>query len=229
MKDKFTIFFLAAMTLLVWSRAYAGDVLDRIVATVNGHVILQSDWEDAIRYEAFMGGRLRDQFTMEDRRAVLDRLIDQELLHEQLSASDFHHATSNEIFQRLQEIRKLYAGSETEQGWRETLARSGVSEDELKARVASQLDLMRLVDARLRPSVNIDSKSIEGYYNQELLPQLRERGEKEVSLAEVSPKIRELLTQQKVNELLTAWLQNLRSGSEISTEPAAAESGGLPQ
>ena len=27
----------------------AADIVDRIVATVNGHVILQSDWDDAIR------------------------------------------------------------------------------------------------------------------------------------------------------------------------------------
>ena len=78
---------------------------------------------------------------------------------------------------------------------------------------------MRLVDARLRlPNVSVDSKSIESYYNQQLLPQLRQSGAKEVPLAEVTPKIKELLTQQRMNELLVAWLQNLRSGSEIRRE-----------
>ncbi len=37
--------------------ARAGDVLDRIVATVNNHIILQSEWQDEIRYEAFVDGR----------------------------------------------------------------------------------------------------------------------------------------------------------------------------
>ena len=46
---------------------------------------------------------------------------------------------------------------------------------------------MRLVDARLRPTVSIDATSIESYYNQELLPQLRQAGAKEVSLADVTP------------------------------------------
>jgi sulfur carrier protein ThiS len=225
MRLKSIIFLLVLGTVSLPSLTRAGDVLDRIVATVNGHVILQSDWEDAIRCEAFMDGRSRDQFTLQDRKATLDRLIDQELLREQLSASDFQHAKDNEVGRRLQEIRHLYAGTETEQGWRDTLARNGVNEDELKARIALQLDLMQLVDAKLRPTVNIDSKTIESYYNGELLPQLRQSGEKEVSLAEVTPKIKELLTQQKVNELLTAWLQNLRTGSEISTVPASAEPG----
>ena len=37
--------------------ARAGDVLDRIVATVDNHIILQSEWQDAVRYEAFVDDR----------------------------------------------------------------------------------------------------------------------------------------------------------------------------
>ena len=81
----------------------------------------------------------------------------------------------------------------------------------------------------MRPAVNIDSKSIESYYNQELLPQLRNSGEKVVPLTDVSPKIKELLTQQKVNELLLAWLQNLRAGSNIRTESSPSVVGGQVQ
>jgi len=83
-----------------------------------------------------------------------------------------------------------------------------------------------LVDARLRPNVVIDSRSIESYYNQELLPQLSQAGSAKVPLAEVTPKIKELLTQQKMNQMLVAWLQDLRSGSQIRTETGPRESGG---
>jgi len=65
-------------------RAAAGEVIDRIVATVNGHIILQSDWNDALCFEAVLVARPVEQFTDADRRAVLDRLIDQELLGEQM-------------------------------------------------------------------------------------------------------------------------------------------------
>ncbi len=68
------------------------------------------------------------------------------------------------------------------------------------------------------PSVTVDSKSIESYYNQELLPQLRQSGAQNVPLAEVTGKIKELLTQKKISQLLTAWLQNLRAGSQIRGE-----------
>jgi peptidyl-prolyl cis-trans isomerase SurA len=218
----------ACLTCLVLAaalRVRAGDILDRIVATVNGHIILQSDWTAAVRCEAFMAGRPLSQITLQDRKAALDRLIDQELLREQMSASDFPQVADQEVNRRLDEIRKLYPAADTDQAWQATLVRYGLTARTLRDRVALQLDLMRLVDARLRPAVNIDAKSIESYYNQELLPQLRHSGAKEVSLATVSPKIKELLTQQKVNQLLISWLHNLRAGSQIQNLSATPDSG----
>lgn len=224
MSRKLSTLALTAILLVISALpAPAGEVIDRIVATVNGHIILQSDWEDAVCYEAFTAGRPLDRVTAEDRKAALDRLIDQELLREQMRASDFPHATDQEVDKRVQEIRQQYPGAETGPGWQAALTRYGLNERELKNRVALQLDLLRLVDARLRPTVQIDSKSIESYYNQELLPQIRQSGAKDVPLAEVTPKIKELLTQKKMNQLLTAWLQTLRAGSEIHSD--AAESG----
>jgi hypothetical protein len=159
-----------------------------------------------------------DQITSDDRKAALDRLIDQELLREQMASSDFRHATAEEISNRIADVRNQYPGADTDSAWQALLFHYGLNEIELKTRVALELDLLSLVDARLRPSVQIDSNSIESYYNQELLPQLRQKGAHEVPLSEVTPKIRELLTQQKMNQLLTAWLQNLRASSEIRTE-----------
>ena len=82
-------------------RAGAAEVIDRIVATVNGHIILLSDWEDSLRYEAFSAGRPLDSITTEDRKAALDRLIDQELLREQQPAADSPHAAPEEVARRV--------------------------------------------------------------------------------------------------------------------------------
>lgn len=216
MRRRFSIivFFLAALAM---GRTSA-EVIDRIVATVNGQIILLSDWEDSLRFEAFSSGRSLEKFTAEERKGVLDRLIDQELLREQLRAADIQHASAEEVAQRVADIRKQYSEAETELGWKAVLDRYRLTEDGLKSRVATELDLMRLVDARLRPTVNVDSKSIESYYNQELLPQLRQSGAQNVPLAEVTSKIKELLTQKKISQLLSAWLQSLRAGSQIRAE-----------
>jgi peptidyl-prolyl cis-trans isomerase SurA len=217
MARRLLLFLGLALIALHSAGATAGVIVDRIVATVNGHIILQSDWGDAIRYEAFIAGRKTSDSTVEDRKAALDRLIDQELLKEQMHANDFPQATEEEIAKRLQDVRKLYPEAKTPEEWQAVMAAQGVTEAGLKDRIAMQLNLMRLVDSRLRPNVNVDNKSIESYYNQELLPQLLQSGAGAVALSEVSGKIKELLTEQKVNQLLVAWLQNLRAGSQIHT------------
>jgi len=196
--------------------ARAGDVIDRIVATINGHVILQSDWDNALRYEALLNGRAPSEFTEDERRSVLDRLVDQELLGEQIKSSVFAQATEAEAQARIAEARKHYSDAASDEGWRVVLNRFGLTQQELVSHVESQINLMRLVDAHLRPAVQIDSKTIEAYYRDKFVPQLKQSGAGEVPLNEVSGKIRELLTEEKVNELLVSWLQTLRSESKVS-------------
>ena len=209
---------LLLLSLPVW----AGDVVDRIVAMVNGRIILQSDWEEALCYEALLSGRNLSQFSADDRRAVLDRLIDQELLHEQMKSADFQHATESEAQARIDEARKQYPQASTTEGWRSLLAGYHLTEKDVLAHVQRHLDVMRLVDAHLRPTVQIDSKSIEAYYRDKFVPQLRQSGATAVPLADVAGKIRELLTQEKVSELLVSWLQSLRSESDVRVPGAAA-------
>jgi hypothetical protein len=229
MGKRLSIFVCTATFFALAFSTCTAEVIDRIVATVNGHIILQSDWEDALRYEAFSTGRPLDRLTTDDRKSTLDRLIDQELLREQLRASDSLHSSPEEVAKRIAEIREQYPGAENEPGWRAVLDKYGLSAEDLKSRVALELDLMGLVDSRLRPAVNIDSKSIESYYNQELLPQIRQSGGQNVPLAEVTGKIKELLTQKKITQLLTSWLRNLRAGSEIRAEALTAGAGGRAQ
>ena len=96
--------------------ADAGEVIDRIVAIVNGNIILQSDWNDALRYEALLDARSLSQFTDEERRAVLDRLIDQELLGEQMKSASFQHATEQDAATQVADARKLYPQASTDEG-----------------------------------------------------------------------------------------------------------------
>jgi peptidyl-prolyl cis-trans isomerase SurA len=215
------------MGALVLPVAWAGQVIDRIVATVNGHIILQSDWQEAMCYEALLNGRPLSQFTDDDRRAVLDRLIDQELLGEQMKSASFEHASQSEAAARVAEARKHYPEAATDDGWKLVLSRFGLSEKDLLAHVQQQIDLMRLVDAHLRPAVQIDSKTIEAYYREKFVPQLKPSVAPEVPSADVAAKIRELLTQKKVNELLISWLQSLRTESKLSVPGASGAGDGV--
>lgn len=222
----------AAVLAILWTAfsvycAAQAEVFDRIVATVNGYTILQSDWDDALSYEALLNGRPLSDFTDEDRKAVLDRLIDQELLAEQMKSNFFQHASEADAGARIAEARKQYPQAATPEGWQALLSQFQLTEKDLIAHVEQQIDLMRLVDAHLRPAVQIDSKTVEAYYRDKFVPQLKESGASEVPLGEVSSKIRELLTQQKVNELLVSWLQTLRSEGKVSVPGSSAPAEGV--
>jgi len=197
----------------------AGEVVDRIVANVNGHILLQSDWEEELAFEAFANARPLDALTPAERKAALDRLIDQELLREQVRPSQ--SAPAELVAARVAEIRKTLLLT-SDEGWRAALQRYGLTQPVLEKRLGNDIQLMRLVEARLRPSIQVDTRAVESYYRERLLPELQRAGSKAVSLPEVFGHIRDLLTEQKVNQLLDSWLVSLRSESRIQTSESTA-------
>jgi peptidyl-prolyl cis-trans isomerase SurA len=132
-----------------------------------------------------------------------------------MKSADFPHASDAEVDARVTEARRLYPEAASAESWQSLLAQYHLTEKDLLVHVRQQIDLMRLVDVRLRPAVQIDSKSIEAYYRDQFVPKLKQSGASQVPYADVSAKIREVLTQQKVGELLVSWLQTLRSEGEV--------------
>lgn len=211
-------FQLVLIVVMTASAALATDIIERVVATVNNRPILQSDWDEEVRYEAFVNRRALSSLTAADRKAALDRLIDQELLRQQIKEDEqegvLNIPTPN-VEKNLQAIRQQYPGAEKAAVWQADLQRYGLRQQDLVRHIALQARLERLIDVRLRPTIHISHSSIESYYQQQLLPELRKSGVKDVPLVEVSPKIEELLTQRRMNELLASWLHDLRSQSDI--------------
>ena len=215
------------LTVALAISAMAGQVVDRVVTNVNGHVVLQSDWEQEVAFEALSNGRDPDSFTAAERNAALDRLIDQELLREQVRPAQ--PAPSEQVAARVaevrNEVRKLHPDYATDDGWQAALQRYGLSQSSLEKHLSDQIQLMRLVEDRLRPSIHIDQQAVETYYHDQLLPEMKKAGSRAAPLTEVFGRIKDLLAQQKMNELLSGWLANLRSGSHIlAPEPTAGES-----
>jgi len=212
-----------AVGVLLASASVAGPIVDRVVANVNGHVVLLSDWEEEIAFEALLNGRSPDSFTTEERNAALDRLVDQELLREQVRPAT--PAPSPDVQARVAEVRKLQPDASTEQSWRATLRRYGLTQQALEKRLADEIQLMKLVQDRLRPSIQIDQQAIERYYHDELVPDIKKAGGTAAPLTEMYGKIRNMLAEKKMNELLTNWLASLRSGSEIRASDSKMQEG----
>ncbi len=196
--------------LLASTVAQSGEILDRMAATVNGRALLQSDVEDELRYEFFAAKRPLSEASAEDQKAALDRLVDQELLREQMHSKDFQPVATGEISKAFETFKSDYGAS---RDWTTALTHYDLTEVEVRSHIETELNQLRLIDLRLRPTVQVDADSVRDYYQQQLLPKLPPG--QHLSLQQATPTIRELLVQQKINDSLESWLEALRSQAKI--------------
>lgn len=194
--------------------AWAATVVDRVAATVNRQAILQSDVEDEIGYERFMTGQSLREVSEEERKAALERLIDRELLRQQMRENEVKPPAEDEIKKQIDRL-KAEVQNRSSDSWEAELNKYGITEDGLRKRIVLEFEQLRLVDARLRPSVQIEPVEVQKYYREQFLPKLLRSGAQQVNEAEAAPKIREILMQEKVNHLLNSWLETLRSQADV--------------
>ena len=206
-----------ALFLLVSLSLRAGEVLDRIVARVNAHVILQSDWDDELRYECFMSGRKLSDATSAEKKPALDRLIDQEILREQMHVMDLKPAGSEQVKKQMELLKSDQLREHPGESWEDALRQYQLTEKVVESHVVAELEQFQLIDTRFRPSIQISAAEIDKYYREQLVPKLP--ASDRVSLADATTKIREILIQDKMNQLLSSWLEALRSQAQIRITP----------
>src|SRR5579859_4082001 len=202
-----------ALLLTVATWLQAGVLLDRTVATVNTHVILQSDWDDQVRFEAFLSGRKPEEATFEQRKGALSRLVDQELLREQMHVTQLKAAGADAIKKQIDDLKKDQLREHPGQSWGTTLSRYQLTDRIIEQHVAAELEQFQLIDLRFRPSIQVPASEVEKYYREEIVPKFTASGP--LSLNDAAPKIREILIEEKINQLLNAWLETLRSQAQI--------------
>ena len=193
----------------------AGEVIDGVVASVNRHPILLSDWDEAMRFEAFMQQKPASALTQTERAAALRRLIDRELLSSQMGDAAYMQPSEERVQQDVAKLRAQFSGGNDDAAWQRLLASYALSESALKKHLRHEVLVMNFIEVRLRPDVHVPDEEIEAYYRDQLLPDLQKNGGKVVPLAEVKDRIQELLTEQHIDEVLDAWLHNLRQQAEI--------------
>lgn len=206
--------------LLLPAATFAGEIIDGVIATVSRKPVLQSDWDDAARFEAFMQQKPLAAVTDQDRAAALQRLIDRQLLKTQMSNPNYLAPSREEVRLSLSRLRAQVPAAKEEDGWQAVLAAYGFTQRELEDQLREETQMMNFVEVRLRPTIHVQPEEVEAYYRAEILPDLEKAGVKMVTLKEVEPKIRELLIQQRMDDLLDAWLHNLRLQTPVhSTIP----------
>jgi hypothetical protein len=205
------------------SPAWTGEVIDRIIATVNRQPVFQSDWEEAIAFEALMQQKSVAQMTQADRLQALQRIIDRQLLETQMGNEAFLQPSDDDLEKDIAKLRNQLPDTADNQSWQKILAGYGLTQYRLKAHLRAEVRMMNFVEVRLRPNVHIQPEEVESYYQNQLVPDLLSNSRAAVTLNEAAPRIRELLVQRRMDELLDQWLHNLRQQAEIkSTVPIPA-------
>jgi hypothetical protein len=214
-----------SILLLIPLTAFAGEVIDGVIATVNRKPILQSEWDDAVRYEAFMQQKPLRAVTEGDRVRALERLIDRRLLESQMSDASRFAPSRDEVRVSLARLREQIPGAKDNQAWQKMLSSYALKERDIEAGLRSETQMMNFIEVRLRPSVHVQPEEVEAYYRAQVLPDMEKVGVKVVTLQELEPRIREVLVQQHIDQLLDTWLHNLRQQTPIhSSIPLPARS-----
>lgn len=214
-----------SILLLIPLTAFAGEVIDGVIATVNRKPILQSEWDDAVRYEAFMQQKPLRAVTEGDRVSALERLIDRRLLESQMSDASRFAPSRDEVRVSLARLREQIPGAKDNQAWQKMLSSYALKERDIEAGLRSETQMMNFIEVRLRPSVHVQPEEVEAYYRAQVLPDMEKVGVKVVTLQELEPRIREVLVEQHIDQLLDTWLHNLRLQTPIhSSIPLPARS-----
>jgi len=241
---KHTLAFVAIFAALALGRAGAQEpaptaqqaaqpvVLDRVVAVINGDVLLQSDVQEEQRFaalEPFAVAPGSDTLQRAARRLANRTLILQQMKAQQQLGGG---VTDEQVQQALTDLRSHLPKCrqyhcDTPEGWKAFLAANDLTEAEVVAHWRQRLAILRFIDLRFRSGIRIPNEEIEAYYKKSIVPVFERQHEKPPPLSDISSRIQEVLLQQHVNVLLQDWLKSLRDeGSVQVLDPAYGQSSG---
>jgi parvulin-like peptidyl-prolyl isomerase len=192
----------------------SGRVVDRIVARVEGDIILQSQVRELGSLQQLIDG----QAESDDK--LLNELIQQWVVETEASASHFPQPAQSEIDRELARLREHFPNPEN---YASRLNELGLSAEQVRRLLSRQIYVARYIDYKFRPSVQVEPAAIGAYYKQELLPELAKTNQPAPSRSDVENQIRELLIQRGISDLTLKWLDDTKSRLKIEIVNAGSK------
>jgi parvulin-like peptidyl-prolyl isomerase len=191
--------------------------LDRVVAIVNGDLILESDLDVEGRMVAFQP--LRDTVPV-TRDQLIDRLIDRDLILQQIALQPGPPIADAEVDDELNLLRKAISECvayhcESNAGWEKFVADNGFTLDDLRDRWRERMEVLRFIEQRFRMGIRISQAEIDDYYQKTLQPAYERQKVAAPAEASIADHIQEILLQQQVNKMLDDWLASLRAQGSV--------------
>lgn len=204
------VFSLAVFLLVPAGAAQKPELKDRVMAVVDEDPILASELERVIS----LGLVPRTEGEPDDayRRRVLDGLIEERLRFHEIDRYGFEQVPVDLVEKQMAEIRARFPNDEA---FRKTLRDLGLTQQELRQIVARQLMVLTHVDEQLGPRVFVSLDDITAYYRNVLTPELQKQGAKVPPIEDVRDQIRAVLKEQRLNQELEKWTEELRRKADI--------------
>lgn len=197
---------LGTALFLACSVLYA-EIIDRISLTVGRTVISESQINTEIRVTAFLEDQKPD-FAAASRKQAIDRLINQTLIRREIELTRFPAPKPADADPLLAQVKAAHPKPAPD------LAAAGLKPDELSRHLLWQLTLLRFVEYRFRPAVNISEPDLRNFYDQQAA-KWHEADKAIPPFNGVRTELEALLTQQRVDQALDRWLGEQRTQTPI--------------
>ncbi len=195
------------------------EIIDRIAVTVGNQVITEAQILEEIRVTAFLN-RTPVEMNLEQKRKAAERLVEQTLMRSDMEFSHFPLPAPDESAELEGEIRSRYA---SDQEFQKALASYGISLEVLRQHLWWQVTMLRFIEFRFRPGVEISDAEIRQYYDQKLEEWRKQPGAKIPTLEESRTEIEKILTDQRVDQAVDRWLGDARTRVAILYHKEAFE------
>jgi hypothetical protein len=196
------------VTLLLGIPAYAA-VVDRIAVTVGNQVITETEIIQEIALTAFLNGE-KPAFTAENKRKAADQLVEQKLVRKEMDMGHYPEAGDDQAKELLAKTAKNLGG---EDQMRRELAADGLTESDLEKHLLRQLTLVRFIDLRFRPAIQVTAQDVADYYQRVVVP--KQTPGQNAALADVRDQILQVLTTERADQQLDEWLKHAKTTTRI--------------
>jgi hypothetical protein len=189
----------------------SADIIDRIAITVGKQVITESQIDQEIRITAFLNREKLDM-SADARKQGASRLIEQALVKREMDLSHYPLPQAGEAIAALAGVKATYPNLAD---FAAALESYGVSEADLTQRLLWQFTLLRFIDYRFRPGIQIPDADVQTYYRQQVSG-WEQQGVKPIpSLEDSREQIEEILTQKRIDQALDQWLADARKQAAV--------------
>ena len=192
----------------------AQQVVDRIVARVNGDVLTLSEMRELGGFQQLTGAKPASDDTL------IRQLVDQWIVSTEARAEQFPRPSEAVVGKAMSQLEGQFPSPEV---FRSRLREVGLTVGVARRLLEQQIHLLQFLDQKFRAAAQVEPAQIDAYYRQELAPQLAARGQPAPPFESVQEQIRELLVQREIGRLSARWLEESRAN--VKVEILTAKSG----